>query len=75
MERLLYFSNQDDLPIAPAVILFDAAQVAMSDNLFSDKDEEALILLQNILNLKPEEAYTIIQLAKCQRVLKANGTL
>ncbi len=56
------------------VILFHAAQVAMSDAVYSDTDEASLLLLRDVLNISETEGSMIIKLAREQRILKLNGS-
>lgn len=58
---------------APMLILFHAAQVAMSDTIYSEKDEESLLLLSEVLAIENEAAKTVIKLALGQRMLKVKG--
>ena len=58
---------------APLLILFHAAQVAMSDTVYSDKDESSLLVLSEVLGLEKEHEKTIIKLALGQRMTKVKG--
>jgi hypothetical protein len=58
---------------APNVILFHAAQVALSDAVYSFGDKRYLELLRTVLNLKEEEGNAILQLVSDQRMLKIKG--
>lgn len=55
------------------LMLFNAAQVAMSDAVFSDGDSDALLLLRIALNLTEEEGSLILELALAERNLKMRG--
>ena len=58
---------------APTLILFHAAQVAMSDAVYSEHDKASLHLLSEVLGVESEEARMIIKLAFEQRMLKIKG--
>lgn len=58
---------------APNVILFHAAQVALSDEVYSFSDRRYLELLRLALKLKEEESSAILQLVSDQRMLKIRG--
>ncbi len=58
---------------APNVILFHAAQVALSDAIYSYNDKRCLKLLREVLNVSEEESNFILQLVSDQRMLKSNG--
>lgn len=58
---------------APNVILFHAAQVALSDAVYSYSDRRYLEILRLVLHLKEEESNAILQLVSDQRMLKIKG--
>ncbi len=55
---------------SPLLMLFHAAQVSLSDAVFSADDSEYLALLREILSLDQEEGNTILELALNERNLK-----
>lgn len=58
---------------APNVILFHAAQVALSDAVYSYYDRRCLEILRKVLLIGEAEANTILQLVSGQRMLKIKG--
>lgn len=66
---LVRFINSE----APVLILFHAAQVAMSDTVYSEKDEASLVVLSEVLGIEAGAAKTVIQLALEQRRLQVKG--
>jgi len=55
---------------APNVLFFHAAQVALSDAVYSYNDRRCLELLRVVLRLNEEESNSILQLVSDQRMLK-----
>lgn len=66
LDFLVRFINSE----APMLILFHAAQVAMSDAIYSEHDEASVVLLSEILGIEEEPAKLIIKLALGQRMMK-----
>ena len=54
----------------PLLMLFHAAQVSLSDTIFSACDSENLLLLQTALQIDHAEGNTILELALNERSLK-----
>ncbi len=52
------------------LLLFHAAQVALSDTIFSGNDSQNLALLKETLGISQEEGNTLIELALAERNLK-----
>ncbi len=55
---------------SPLLILFHAAQVAMSDTIYSEKDSESLSLMRMALDIDKTQGATILELALAERNLK-----
>lgn len=55
---------------APLLMLFHAAQVSLSDAVFSACDSENLALLRDVLNIDPAEGNILLELALAERNLK-----
>ena len=66
---LVRFINSE----SPMLILFHAAQVAMSDTIYSERDEASLLVLSEVLDIEAQPARTVIKLALGQRMLKVKG--